>query len=369
MNSFGFARMYVLVGVAVCLGPATATGGDLTWEGGITSVYQHADDDRVDDEWTASADLFITVPQGSGEWLIYVEASTSPDAGGISALYPTANADAGSVIDRDGDGGVQISELNYTFKLSDGRMLMLGLIDPSAWLDRSRIANDENQHFLNGSFVNNATIEWPDYTLGGVFRWLGSETRPEIALVVASSDGLADLPERSYQELLDLTADERGLFIGAGASWLGEHTSARLGTWLRTDDHLVGGRPSDTEMNYGAYAVLGWHAGVHAVSARAGMANDRVSVATRFVALAYERQTPWGLLGAGVARTSLSDNLSSGDLADATDVEVFYRIPIAGDAAHITPSIQYLEYPDLRVSDGTADASAVVAGVRVRWNF
>ncbi len=369
MKPFGIVGTCVFVAVGTCQSPRAAMSRDITWEGGITAVYQHADDDRMDDELTASADLFITVPHGSGEWLIYLEASTSPDAGGISAFYPTANADAGSVIDRDGDGGVQLSELNYTFKLPDDRTLMLGLIDPSAWLDRSRIANDENQHFLNGSFVNNATIEWPDYTLGGVFRWLGSPTRPEIALVVASSDGLADLPERSYQELLDLTADERGVFIGAGASWLREHTSARLGAWLRTDDHMVGGRPSETEMNYGAYAVLGWQAGGHAVSARAGLANDRVSVATRFVALAYERQTPWGLLGAGVARTSLSDNLSAGDLADATDVEIFYRIPIAGGAAHITPSIQYLDYPDLRGSDGTADASAVVAGVRVRWNF
>ena len=141
--------------------------------GVVTAVYQEADDNRVDEEWSASLDIFGTLRHGNGEWLIYIEGSTAPDDNGVSSRYPTANADAGSVIDRDGDDSVQISEFNYTFALKPGRTLMLGIIDPSGWLDRSRAANDENLHFLNGSFVNNATIEFPDYTPGAVLRWLG----------------------------------------------------------------------------------------------------------------------------------------------------------------------------------------------------
>ena len=169
----------------------------IAWAGGVTAVYQLADDDRVDPELTASADLFITIPRTAGEWLVYIEASTSPAKNDVSSVYPTANADAGSVLNEDGDGGIQISELNYTFRLNEDRSLMVGLINPSAWLDRSRIANDENQHYLNGSFKNNATIDFPDYTFGGVFRWPGSKSRPEIALVISSSDGKADVPDRS----------------------------------------------------------------------------------------------------------------------------------------------------------------------------
>ena len=183
--------------MALCL---LATDGieasELTWEGGITSVFQDADDSRVDSELTASADLFVTLPRSSGEWFLYIEASTSPDDDGVSSIYPTANADAGSVLDRDGDSHLQVSEFHYTFHMTDERRLMVGLVNPSAWLDRSRITNDENTHFLNGNFKNNATIEFPDYTLGAVMRWLGSESRPEISLVVASSKGISDLPDR-----------------------------------------------------------------------------------------------------------------------------------------------------------------------------
>ncbi|MDA1074202.1 MAG: hypothetical protein O3A63_05485 [Proteobacteria bacterium] len=138
-----------------------------------------------------------------------------------------------------GDGGLQISEISYTFFLQADRSLMIGLIDPSAWLDRGRIANDENKHFLNGSFVQNATIEYPDYTVGGVFRAPGNSSRPEITVVVSGSDGITDVPDRSYQDLLDLNSEGRGLFLGAGASWLFDHWSFRAGGWFRNDDHPV----------------------------------------------------------------------------------------------------------------------------------
>jgi len=339
------------------------------WEGGVTAVYQVADDDRVDSEFTASADLFITLPRKAGEWLMYIEASTSPQANGVSAVYPTANADAGSVLDEDGDGGIQISEFNYTFQLAGDRSLMVGLINPSAWLDRSRITNDENMHYLNGSFKNNATIEFPDYTFGGVFRWLASESRPEISLVISSSDGKADVPDRSYQNLLKLSSDERGAFLGIGASWLRENTSLRLGAWLRSDDHAVAGNPDDTEMNYGVYGVLGWQGDAHAVNIRLGMANEDVSIATRFAAIAYQRVIRNSLLGAGVARTIIANEFSDGNLENISAAEVFCRIAIGRLDGHITPSVQYVENPGFDSSGSTKSSSSVVAGVRFHWSF
>jgi hypothetical protein len=57
--------------MALCL---LATGGieasEVTWEVGVTSVFQAADDSRVDSELTASADLFITLPRSNGEWFL-----------------------------------------------------------------------------------------------------------------------------------------------------------------------------------------------------------------------------------------------------------------------------------------------------------
>ena len=257
--------------LAICLLASWGIeASEFTWEGGVTSVFQDADDSRVDSELTASADLFVTLPRSNGEWFLYIEASTSPDDDGVSAIYPTANADAGSVLDRDGNSHVQVSEFHYTFHMTDERRLMVGLVNPSAWLDRSRITNDENTHFLNGNFKNNATIEFPDYTLGAVMRWLGSESRPEVSLVVASSKGISDLPDRSYQELLDISSDDRGAFVGADAKWLRDRRTFRLGAWVRTEDYPVAGSPNESEKNYGLYGVLGWHDAGNALNFRLG---------------------------------------------------------------------------------------------------
>ncbi|MDH3276285.1 MAG: carbohydrate porin [Gammaproteobacteria bacterium] len=356
--------------LALCL---LATGSieaaEFTWERGVTSVFQDADDSRVDPELTASADLFVTLPRSSGEWFLYIEASTSPDEDSVSAIYPTANADAGSVLDQDGDSHVQVSEFHYTFHMAGDRRLMVGLVNPSAWLDRSRITNDENTHFLNGNFKNNATIEFPDYTLGAVMRWLGSESRPEVSLVIASSKGISDLPDRSYQELLDISSNDRGAFVGADAKWLRDRRTFRLGAWLRTEGHPVTGRPDEFEKNYGLYGVLGWQDTVNALNFRLGIANEDVSVATQFAAIAYERSTPIGLFGLGVSKTRISNSFLQENLDDIAAAEAFFRIPIGDSNGQITPSVQYVENPGFDASGTTSRSSAVVAGVRLHWSF
>lgn len=339
------------------------------WEGGLTLVHQDSDDNRVSSETTLSGDLTATWELDRGTWFLYVEGSTSTQSDGISAFYPTANADAGSVLAQDGTGGVQISELNYAFNLSADRTLMLGLVDPSAWLDRGRIANDENQHFINGSFVNNATIEFPDYTVGGVFRSLGNGSRPEITVILAGSEGIADLPDRSYQDLLDVTSDERGVFLGAGASWLRDEWSWRIGTWIRSDDHEVAGNATGSEENFGAYVVMGWRQGAHAINARLGAANSNVAIADRFMAIAYERETSLGLLGLGIARTEIADGFRIPGRDHAYDAELFFRIPILDAAGHVTPSIQVIRNPGFDASNEVTRASAVIFGARVHWGF
>lgn len=346
-----------------------ARASDTAWEGGITAVYQGADDDRVDSEFSASTDLIMILPRSNGEWLLYVEASSTPDANGVSAYYPSANADAGSVLNRDGDFGIQVSELNYTFHLTGYRRLMIGLVNPSAWLDRSRITNDENTHFLNINFKNNATIDFPDYTLGAVMRWLGSESQLEPSVVLASSQGLADLAYRSYRDLLAPSSGRRGVFAGADARWVRDQAWVRLGAWLRSNDNRVADTPNDTEMNYGICGVLGWQVAENAVNVRLGIANDAVSVATRFAAVAYERSTRIGLFGIGVAKTRISNSFRPADLDNVHSAEAFFRIPVGNTSGQLTPSIQYIENPGINPSGATSSSSAVVAGVRFHWSF
>ena len=362
------SRLVLVAFAGLIVNPAVYAN-DVSWEGGITTVFQDTDDKRAEPELTASVDLFATLKQERGEWLLYVESSSSPKSNGLSAFYPTVNGDAGSVLTAGGDGGVQVSELNYTYSMGNDRSLMLGLIDPSAWLDRGRIANDENKHFLNGSFVNNATIAFPDYTLGGVFRMLGNNRRPEITVVVTGSDGIADTPDRSYQDLLDLNEDGRGVFLGSGASWLNDRTSWRFGAWLRNDDQNPDDNRADDDINYGIYGVFGWQSGANAVNVRAGTANSDGSVADRFLAVAYQRKMQIGLFGVGVADTRIDSEFGGPGRDDALDSEIYWRIPILDDAGHITPSIQYVEVPAFDSTDSASGSSAMVAGVRFHWSF
>ncbi len=361
------AALLALVGGIVV--PPGASASDVKWEGGITTVYQHSDDSRAETEVTASADLFATLTMGRGEWFAYIEASTTPRSGGVSALYPTVNGDAGSVLTKGGNGGVQLSEFNYTFRYDSDHLLTLGLIDPSAWLDRGRIANDETSQFLNGSFVNNATIEFPDYTLGAIYSAPGTGTRPAVTLVVAGSDGIADLPDGSYQDLLDFNEDGRGAFVGAGANWLFDRSSWRVGAWVRTDDHTVAGSDTDIEQNYGAYAVYGWQSGGNALNVRAGLANSDVSVARGFFALAYQRKYKLGQFGIGTAYTGISSGFRSGGPDSAIDSEVYFRVPVFDGAGHVTPSIQYVEVPGFDADQAVPGATAIVAGVRFHYSF
>ncbi len=360
-SKFTACTLIILLAAEICASPYSA-------EGGITAVYQHASDNDVNNETSASADLFFTRQQHSGNWFLYLEASTTPGKAAVSSLYPTANADAGSVISNGSGGGVQISEFNYTLRFTHNNSMKLGLVDPSAWLDRSRIANDENLHFLNGSFVNNATIEFPDYTLGAIYHRSSSNRFPEIVAIVTNAKGLADLPDRSYQHLLEFDGRNDGLFLAAGASWNGQNSNARLGLWIRTDDHTRAGTGAGTESNYGAYIVLGWRRDWGAMNVRMGIANEHVSVATGFAAISYERSTRLGLFGAGLARTWLSDDFRETDLEDTIDAEMFLRVRLSA-SIQITPTIQYVENPGFDVLGTTADSATWVSGLRLHWSF
>ncbi len=358
-------RVVLAFSMTVAALPANA----VDWEGGVTAVYQHADDSRAASELTASADLFATLETERGEWLMYIEGSTTPKSNGVSAFYPTVNGDARSVLTEDGDGGIQISEFNYTLRFDNEDSLMLGLIDPSAWLDRGRIANDENRQFLNGSFVNNATIEFPDYTLGSVYRARARGGRPEVTIVLSGSDGITDLPDRSYQDLLDLNEDGRGVFLGAGAQWQVDESAWRLGAWVRTDDRAVAGSDTEEDKNYGVYAVYGLQSGRNALNLRVGMAHSDVSVARDFFAVAYQRKLRFGQLGIGAARTGISSGFRSGERDDAFDSELYFRIPLFDGAGHVTPSIQYVEVPGFDANEVVPGATAVVTGVRLHYAF
>ena len=153
-----------------------------------------------------------------GAWRLYIEGNSTPRANGVSSLLPEANTDAGSALDRDRRGRLQISELNYAHRFGKALTVTAGLLDVSGFFDQSRIASDENTQFLGVSFVQNPTIEFPDYALGLVIEqsW---ETNTVWRAGLTSSNGLADNPNLSYAQLVNVGEDSKGVFAVTSLTW------------------------------------------------------------------------------------------------------------------------------------------------------
>ena len=338
-----------------------------TVEAGITLVGQRAGDRRVEDEITASMDLVLTLDHGPGHWSIYLEGNTTPDPSGVSALVPEANGDAGSALDRHGRGRVQVSELHYVWELGGRRTLLAGLVDTTASLDTSDIANDETGQFLTSTLVNNPTIGFPDHTLGLVYNH-GSAENAGITLMAAGSHGLADNPDHSYGELFDVTRDGKGVFVAAEYQWQIDPLRLVAGAWNNGGDHdtLDGG--GGTRSNRGAYASLDVRAAGAGWNLRAGVADERVAQSAEFVSVAVEYPFTRFVLGAGAAHTWLSSHDRTPGLDDATQLELHARFGV-GDGVTLTPVVQRLSNPGF-VADGNAvDKDITVVGLRANVTF
>lgn len=206
---------------------------DAEVEAGLTIVAQGTSDGDADAELTTSFDLVATLPTGPGKLVIYVEGNTSPSRNGVAALFAEANADAGTALDRDGDGRLQVSELHYIQALNSHGIAVVGLLDPTTSLDTSHIANDETGQFLTTSLVNNPSIGFPDYTLGAIYNH-DLDGNVTMTLMLTGSNGLGDNPDASYAQLVDVTEDGKGVFAAAELQWLPGAYALRGGAWLNT---------------------------------------------------------------------------------------------------------------------------------------
>lgn len=338
-------------------------------EGGVTAVFQHADDRRIEDEVVASLDLVATLPAGPGEWTLYVEGNTTPRSRGVSSMLPGANADAGTALDADGDGRLQVSELHYALDGAGGRWT-LGVFDPKGFLDTSTVANDETTQFLGAPLVNNPTIKFPDYTPGIVYAREAQGTIPGFTLALTSSNGLADNEDRSYSELFSVGQEGKGVFAAAELLWGGQDSALQLGAWVNSAEHERWDGTGTTS-NYGLYGVLNWPLGGGTMGARIGLANPEVAEAENFVSLAWEHPLTQGSVGIGVGHAEASDEFRAadpGNVGNLTQAEAYARFDVLKEL-QVTPSVQFIRNSGLLRSETGFDRSAVVAGLRVNYIF
>ncbi len=336
--------------------------------GGVTATGQFPDHQDLSSEWSGSADLVLTYLTARGhEWRFYGEANTSPRAGGVSTFLPEANADAGSAVDSDNDGRVQISEVSYRHLFAGDRSLTLGLVDISSYFDQSRIASDENTQFLGVPFVQNPTIEFPDYAVGLIYEHAFSP-RWAARAGVTSSHGLADNPNHSYAQLVDIDNADKGLFVAAAAAWEHEVWLARAGVWAHTAAHEALSGPETDRHNKGAYLLTGWRRGHHGVNLRLGLANQKVSRAAGFTAVTYRWRPEPLTLGLGLARIFVSDQAPEPEARDTSMAEIYVRYRLR-DGLLLTGNYQSLVNSAFGLTGMPADKAVQVAGLRLTFLF
>jgi porin len=353
-------------------GAVTETPDGVRVESGMTLTAQHSTESYIKDEALVSFDLVSFVPYRGGEWAIYVEGNTSPRVNGVSSILGEANADAGSALDRDSKGRLQVSEFNYSYPLA-GNILTMGMLDPAGVLDASVVANDETTQFLAASFVNNPTIAMPDYTLGASYYIEAKDNQPGYSVLVAGSHGLADNPNASYSELVDVGADGKGMFLGGEVHWPMHWPLAqsiwRIGAWLNSAefDYLDGS--GNTGHSYGAYLSTDYAFGErYKLNIRAGLANADVSEAADFLGLALETRLAGYTAGIGIAHTGVSDNAGVG-FDDTMQAEAYMRVNI-NKQLQVTPSVQWIENSAFVKSEASANPYKHDAGVfSLRLNY
>lgn len=347
-------------------GAVAAPGQTVAVEGGFTAILQVADDSRIDAELTTSFDLVTTLPAGSGKWVMYVEGNTSARDEGVSNQLGEANADAGSALDRDGNGRFQVSELHYFRPLGEGHFAA-GLLDVTASLDGSDVANDETSQFLSGPLVNNPTIGFPDYSLGVVYNRETGEDR-SYSLALTSSHGLADNPNASYAQLVDVGADGKGIFAAAEGQWPVAGMKLHAGVWVNTADHarLDGG--TGTEKNYGLYLTADGQIAIGQWNLRAGLANEKVSQASHFLSAALEHPLKMASLGLGVAYTGLSSEDATPQQDDMLLAEAYLRFNLQSNM-DVTPAVQWINNSGFDASGNTVDSEQILLSLRLNYTF
>ena len=319
----------------------------------VTAVTQAADDSDADPDLTGSFDSVGHYRRGSGFWMAQVEGSSGRNSGRVSGQFPLANGDAATAVDEDGDGRIQLSQLNFT-GYAWNFDYVLGYLDPTCYLDQSNVVGDESLLFLADPFVNNLSVAFPDYTLGGGIH-VHRDSGLEATFFISGSNGLGDNDSASYANLLDVTDSGKGVFAAAELLY-GASVAFRLGAWANTRDFE---KLDDADEDAGAYGVylsaedesetLRWNV-------RIGASSPEVSEVAGFASAAV--QVPWRgrTAGIGVSYLRASGELDSRS-RNAFFVESLLHVDL-GRGFRLTPLLQWTR------NDNFSSRDALIIGLR-----
>lgn len=340
----------------------------LEFSASIVATHQSASKSYIEDESAASADLIFHSTTNSGQWLTHIEANSTPNyPNGVSSILPGVNGDIGSALNQQDEGRIQVSQFYYSHKLPKDQTITFGMLDVSGFFEQSRIASDETTQFLGAPFTSNVTIGFPDYTLGLIHE-KGMSNNVFLRSAVASSNGLADNPNRTYSQLFNVVDNDKGIFGIVSASWSTKNWLVRAGSWLNTANYSNLDNTSNKRTNYGAYILAGQIQRRHSANVRLGVANPEVNRSSAIASVAYSYNMQPYTIGTAVGHSFLSPRETTANLNDTSHYEVFLRYSLQKDLL-LTADIQGVNNSNNGTTPLTRDEHINLFGIRLTWLY
>jgi len=328
--------IYLTLGLLVI--NVKADTSPLGFDGGITFITQTSDQKQFTAGNEASADLFIHYQQPKWQLNLHIEGNITPENDSITAKLSDANADAFTATDQYDHGRIQLSELNIDYLMQGViEKISFGLLNIPAFYDTNAVLNNENEQFISAQFLNNPTIDFPDYTLGITTSLnIGWQPQLKTQFGIFSGAGIADNAGRNYQEVIEMNPDKKGLFVIAETELF--HTSSHntsIGAWVHTGPHTSINDASKANLyNYGIYLTKSMHKGKNTLAFRAGISNPEVNTLNKFVSigLAHRYSSNW--------TTAIAGSLQPSNNAKV-HLESYAKYQFNQVNLSITPSVQY----------------------------
>ena len=330
-------------------------------------------------------DLETILNIAGGSIYVLAEGSWSEgiDGPAVGSIFGV-NDDAG------GCRSIDVTQLYYEQSLFDGALrIRLGKLDltggfecrgcPVAF-DGNSFANDETAQFLNGAFVNNRTIPFPDEGLGAIVYF---QPLDYFYIAAGVADAQADARETGFVTTFHgpdyfFYILEAGLAPQIPSARGNLQGTYRIGLWYdpQPKDRLAGGGSKRDDV--GLYLSLGqvvWPENDDeddsqglGVFARYGLADDKVNQVQYFWSAGCQYQgliasRDDDVLGFAVARGRLSNGVSA-SASQETAIEIYYNAQVTPWLS-VTPSIQYVANPG---GAGSTDDATVLA-MRVQMSF
>jgi len=305
------------------------------------------------------------------------------DGPAVGSLFGV-NDDAG------GYRAMDVTQLYYeqslvegTLKIRVGKLNLTGGFEcqgcPVAF-DGNSFANDETAQFLNGAFVNDPAIPFPEEGLGLVVYFQPSDC---CYMAVGVADAQADARESGFATTFNgqdyfFYILEAGLAPQIPSARGPLQGTYRVGLWYdpQSKDRLDGdGSESDDVGFYLSLDQVVWLENDNeddgqglGVFARYGLADDKInevqyfwSVGCQYQGLIASRDDD--VLGLAVAQGRLSNDASPTASCE-TALELYYNAQIT-PCLSMTPSIQYIAKP----GGDNATRDATVLALRMQMSF